>query len=86
MNKELFNGLTQEQMEKAAACKNNSELLALAKAEGIELSDEQLQAVAGGGCTIISIPKCPYCGSVWILQDGGKWKCLSCDKKFRKPK
>ena len=86
MKKELFNGLTEEQIKKAAACKNNSELLALAKEEGIELSDEQLQAVAGGGCTIISFPKCPNCGSVWILQVGGKWKCLSCDEKFRKPK
>ena len=86
MKKELLNGLTQEQIKKASACKNNSELLALAKEEGIELSDEQLQAVAGGGCTIISIPKCPNCGSVWILQVGGKWKCLSCDEKFRKPK
>ena len=86
MKKELLNGLTQEQIKKASACKNNSELLALAKEEGIELSDEQLQAVAGGGCTIISFPKCPNCGSVWILQVGGKWKCLSCDKKFRKPK
>ena len=86
MNKELLKGLTEEQIIRAKNCKNQEELLALAKQEGIELTDEQLSAVSGGGCTIISIPHCPKCDSVWILQDGGKWKCLSCGKKFRNPK
>ena len=43
-----FNDLTPEQMEKARACKNASELVELAKAEGVELTDEQLDAIAGG--------------------------------------
>ena len=59
--------LTTEQMQKAAACKSAEELQALAKSEGIELtneeaeayfaelndvhvSDEELDAVAGGKC------------------------------------
>ena len=41
--------LTPEQMEKARACSSADELIELAKAEGIELSDDQLDAVAGGG-------------------------------------
>ena len=41
--------LTPEQIEKAKACKSAEELLALAKEEGIELSDKQLEAVNGGG-------------------------------------
>ena len=86
MKEELLKGLTEEQVAKVKACKNNEELLALAKEEGIQLTDEQLNAVSGGCSTIISIPECPECGSVWILQDGGKWKCLSCGKKFHKPK
>ena len=48
---ELLKGLTQEQVEKARACHNNEELLALAKEEGIELNDEQLSAISGGGCS-----------------------------------
>ena len=45
---ELLKGLTAEQIEKARACKNAEELLELAKKEGIELTDEQLEAVSGG--------------------------------------
>ena len=44
-----FEDLTPEQMEKAKACTSVDELIALAKSEGIELSDEQLSAVSGGG-------------------------------------
>ena len=40
--------LTPEQIEKAKACKTAEELLELAKAEGVELSDEQLDGIAGG--------------------------------------
>ena len=51
MKKELLKGLTEEQIAKVKACKSHEELLALAKAEGIELTDEQLEVVNGGGCT-----------------------------------
>ena len=40
--------LTEEQMEKARACKSSEELVELAKSEGVELNDEQLDAIAGG--------------------------------------
>ena len=43
-----FDDLTPEQMEKAKACKTPEEVLALAKEEGYELSDEELSAVSGG--------------------------------------
>ena len=61
MKEELLKGLTNEQIEKAKACKNQEELLNLAKDEGIELTSEQLEAVSGGGC--FSSLKCPNCGS-----------------------
>ena len=35
-----FEDLTPEQMEKAKACKTAEDILALAKKEGIDLSDE----------------------------------------------
>ena len=48
MNKELLKGLSSEQIEKAKHCKNNRELLELAKEEDIKLTEEQLEAVSGG--------------------------------------
>ena len=61
MKEELIKGLTNEQVARVKACKNTEELVALAKSEGIELTDEQLEAVSGGGC--FSSIKCPNCGS-----------------------
>ena len=43
-----FKDLTPGQQAKAKACKTPEEMIALAKAEGYELSDEELQAVTGG--------------------------------------
>lgn len=40
--------LSPELMSKAKACTTNEELMALAESEGIELTDEQLEAVSGG--------------------------------------
>lgn len=47
--------LTPEQMEKAKACKTAEELAAVASEEGFELSDEALEAIAGG----IDMPELP---------------------------
>ena len=49
--KGIFNSLTDEQKEKAKQCKTMDELTAFAGKEGIELSDEVLDAVAGGRST-----------------------------------
>ena len=43
-----FEDLTEEQKAKAQACKTPEELAALAREEGVELSDEQLEAISGG--------------------------------------
>ena len=85
MNDELFKGLTEEQIAKAKACKNSDELLQLAKAEGVELNEEQLAAVSGGGC--FSTMRCPYCKSEDVFQKNdntavGYWECHKCGKTF----
>ena len=87
MNKELLKGLTEEQIAKIKACKNQEELLALAKAEGIELNDEQLAAVNGGGC--FSSFKCPHCGSkdykklaVYDASGCSTYKCNQCGHEW----
>jgi len=58
--------LTPEQREKAKACKSVDDVLALAKEEGFELSDEELQAVSGGdwGCYSICANQCNDCISL----------------------
>ena len=65
MKEELLKGLTEEQIAKVKACKNSEEMLTVAKEEGIELSEEQLEAVSGGcGTTTPGRAKsCPACGS-----------------------
>ncbi len=64
MKNELLQGLTKEQIEKARNCKNADELLSLAKEEGIELTEEQLTEVNGGGtCQSTPHPTCSVCQS-----------------------
>ena len=86
MKKELLKGLTPEQIEKARSCKSSEELLALAKNEGIELSEEQLQAVSGG-CGEPVVRTCPSCGGhrinavhdIYMYHSNGGYKCTCLD-------
>ena len=61
MRKELLKGLTEVQVKKVQECKNADEILALAKAEGIQLTDEQLSVISGGAC-LLNSEKCAQCG------------------------
>ncbi len=74
MREELLKGLSPEQLEKARACRSSEELFQLAKEEGLELNDAQLEAVAGGTCDATppnnggalptpTGPRCPRCES-----------------------
>ena len=84
MKKELLKGLSEEQIAKVNACKNSEELLAVAKEEGIELSDEQLEAVSGG--CFSSSGKCGKCGSKDIKETyhnggySGEYYTCKCQK------
>ena len=87
MKQDLLKGLTEEQISRVKACKNSGELLKLAKEEGIELTDEQLEAVSGGVCTA-SMPKCPRCGSNEFVTEeysGGSYHycCTQCQEYWR---
>ena len=57
-----LNNLTEEQLAKARECKSAEELIKLSKEEGVELSDEQIAAVAGG----VATGPCPSVA-------GGEW-------------
>ena len=54
-----FEYLSPELQEKAMACKTPEELFELAKSEGRELADEELEAINGGMVSGWSIPGCP---------------------------
>lgn len=43
-----FENLTEEQKAKARECRTAEELLGLVRNEGIELTDDQLDAISGG--------------------------------------
>ena len=51
LREDLFRGLTADQLSKVRACKNPDEILSLAKDEGVDLTDEQLEAINGGACS-----------------------------------
>ena len=51
-----FEDLSPELKGKALACKTPEELLALAKTEGIDLTNDQLESISGGGW---KQPSCP---------------------------
>ena len=53
--KGIYDDLTDEQKEKAKECKTMDELMSLAGEWGIELPDEALDAVSGGGSDCIKI-------------------------------
>lgn len=97
MRNDLLKGLSEEQLEKARACNSSEELLEAAKEEGLELSEEQLEAVSGGcGGTTAPKPavnpgvlKCSSCGSTNIQRhydesasDPDKFVCYNCGFKW----
>ena len=83
MKEELLKGLSEEQIGKIKECKNHEEILALAKSEGIELTEEQLEAVSGGGCSWD--PDCPECGESWdVFSYGNRYNCEECGCWFLK--
>ncbi len=63
-----YDDLSPELKERVRACKSTEELLSLAQDEGLELSDEELQAVSGGFS--------------WCARDGSGCPCL-CDVHSR---
>ena len=83
MKQELLKGLNEEQIAKLKECKSNEEILTLAKEEGVELTEEQLEAVSGGACNSADIP-CPKCGSMdtIITLDPRKGKIYYCNDCF----
>lgn len=81
MREELLKGLTEQQVSKLKECKNQEDVLKAAKEEGLELTDEQLEAISGGS---ICAPACPNCGTKehvyksWEEGTEDKYVCKKC--------
>ena len=56
-----YSDLTPEQMDKVRACKSPEDILALAKEEGYELSEDELDAVSGGADWYEYVDLAPEC-------------------------
>ena len=83
MRQELLKGLSEEQIAKFKECKSNEEILKVAAEEGVELTDEQLEAVSGGNC--INDPTCPNCHQSVPFENGRNdywYDCPHCGHHF----
>ena len=50
--------LSTELREKMFACETKEQLIELAKEEGVELTDEQVEEISGGGCDLLRLASC----------------------------
>ena len=68
----ILSTLTDEQKKKVEAAKTPEELLAIAKECGQELTQDQLETVAGGGCWKCDsyVDPCPkdFCPGIYVPQ------------------
>ena len=47
--------LSPELREKVLACETKEQLIELVKEEGVELTDEQIDEISGGGCDLLHL-------------------------------
>ena len=85
MKEELLKGLTEGQIAKLAKCQSNEEVLEVAKEEGIDLTNEQLEA-AYDSCGYNRNVRCPICNSYNTERKESasfdtdvRFHCKSCD-------
>ena len=73
-----INKLTDEQKAKIEG-KSPEEILAIAKEEGYELTEEDLKKVSGGWGYIV---ECTHCGFSHFVMEHGERTCDRCGKVF----
>ena len=50
-----FEDLSPELLEKMNACDTKEQLIELVQEEGVELTDEQIEEISGGGCDLVRL-------------------------------
>ena len=74
-----YEDLTPEQQARVKDCETLEEILAVAKNECIELTDEEVESIAGGGWAGSGEKSaCPKCGSKALENDPCGWHCMDC--------
>ena len=76
----------ERQRARAKACSTPEELLALAREEGLELSDDELDQVCGAWGAEAQAPKlkCPSCQGTDLEPQGmHSYRCRSCQNVFK---
>lgn len=78
-----YEDLTAEQKSKLTECTTAEDVLALAKDEGVELDDNELEKISGGIYWDSQDP-CPKCGAKPTAIQGadGSHFCYKCDAKW----
>ncbi len=80
--KGIWDSLTDEQKEKAKACRSMDELAALAGQMGVELPDELLDSVAGGSIYIVGTNTEVLNDETYLVEGVGRTKNLEEIKKW----
>ena len=62
---DIYGSLTDEQKQMVKECKTPEDMLALTKKLGYQLSDEELDAISGGGVRDDNCPFCPKDSQAW---------------------
>ena len=81
-----INDLTPEQMAKLQECTTPEEILALAKEEGRELTDDEIEAISGGHQNdgkhwldqVNYYHYCSKCNDMYEVEDGKRMICPKC--------
>ena len=83
--KGIWESLTDEQKEKAKACKTPDELTAFAGREGVELPDDELDKVSGGvNEQMRTIPANEYENKLWASMAEGEVREVGANDVWRR--
>ena len=77
-----YDELTANQKAKLSKCTTAEEVLQLAKEEGRELTDDELEMIAGGADWHAVEEPCPYCKHPVTYIEKGTHFCLRCYRKW----
>lgn len=72
-----YDDLGMEQKESLLGCRTPEDIIALAKTEGYELSDAEIEQVVGGSLWFPDVT-CPKCGAPAEKDPTGVWHCTKC--------
>lgn len=79
-----YEDLTPEQQAKVQQFESTEELLAFVENEGLEISDDELNGIAGGEGWGDRQRRCPICQSTGIDVYVDHFKCRKCNHEWKR--